>query len=536
MKYIKLLVLVLVLPLSVSEAQEVDWWQSFGAGSDETITKIEKDSKGNFIVLGTYDQIFDIGDNTMVIEGGQEFFLAKFNKSGVVQWARTFTGVGVDQGTDIAIDEQDVIYLAAYFNQKVRINDEAIFAEGGVDGLIMQISPDGFNGWIKNMGGSGTSRTLGIFVDATHVYATGDFEGTGRMESFLINSNGGRDIWMAKIEKTEALTSWVKSFGGAGDERFNRIIKDFRNDLYVCGAFSGSFTLGNQTLTAANGEDVLLAKLNNEGTPIWAKQATGNYDGNEALFLEVDDEANIYVSGLFGNTLSFGDQNLVSNSETDGFLMSLNANGGLRWAFNTQTSGAGRLNGLHLLNNKIYVAGTAQNGTLFGSETINNAQGSLAFMAGFSLDGSLQRIGYFDGPGNEAGVDLTGSNEEVTMVGTFEQSLDLDGETATAVGGSDIFLAKINAVSLTTDVEEVSQELPLEFRLDQVNKSIRVILPEDLVKAKGTIHLWDSQGRLIASKKAGVQTDFNLSNESAGVYYVQWSDGRRKLTEAFVLY
>jgi hypothetical protein len=536
MKYIKLLALMAVLPFSVLDAQEVDWWTSFGAGSDETITKIEQDSKGNFIVLGTYDQIFDIDGNTLVIEGGQEFFLAKFSPTGNTLWVRSFTGVRADQGADLSIDDQDVIYLAAYFDSKVRVNDEAIFAEGGIDGLVMQITPAGFNGWIKNMGGAETSRALGIWVDATHVYAVGDFEGTGKMEDFIINSQGGTDMWMAKIEKSEALISWVKSYGGTGDDRFTAIVKDFRDDLYVCGASSSTFIFGNQTFTASSGEDVFVAKLTDEGSPIWTKQATGDFEGNEALFMEVDEEANIYVSGLFANTLTVGGQSLNAGSDTDGFLLSYNANGGLRWTQHTQTSGAGRLNGLYILNNRLYVAGTAQNGTLFDEEVVSDAQGDLAFLAGLDLDGKLQRIGYFDGPGNEAGVDLSGRNENIAMIGTFEQSLDFDGETATSVGGSDVFLARINAVSLTTDVEEVRQDFALEVRMDQAAKRLSVVLPEALLKANGTIHLWDQQGRMIARKKAGVQTDFNLNDEGAGVYYVQWSDGRRKISEAFMVY
>jgi hypothetical protein len=536
MKYIKLLTWIVLLPFSVLDAQEVDWWTSFGAGSDETITKIERDSKGNFIVLGTYDQVFDIDGNTLVIEVGQEFFLAKFSPTGDALWVRSFTGIGVDQGADIAVDEQDVIYLAAYFDSKVRINDEAIFAEGGVDGLVMQISPAGFNGWIKNLGGAETSRTLGIWVDGTHVYAVGDFEGTGKMDDFIINSQGGTDMWMAKIEKTEAIISWVKSYGGAGDDRFTRIVKDFRDDLYVCGASGSTFTFGSQTFTAGSGEDVFVGKQTYEGTPIWSKQATGNFEGNEALFMEVDEEANIYVSGLFANTLTVGDRSLTAGADTDGFLLSFNANGGLRWTQHTQTSGAGRLNGLHILNNRLYVAGTAQDGTLFDQEVVSGAQGDLAFLAGFSLAGNLQRIGYFDGPGNEAGVDLSGQNESIAMIGTFEQSLDFDGETATSVGGSDIFLARINAVSLTTDVEEVPQEVAMEVRMDQAAKRLSVVLPEALLKANGTLQLWDRQGRLIARKKAGIQTDFDLNKESAGVYYVQWSDGRRKFSEAFMVY
>ncbi len=538
MKYTTLtigLFLFVFLPLT---AQEIDWWTSFGAGSSETVTKVTTDTKGNIVVLGTHDEIFDIGNNTLVIEREQEFFLAKFDRSGTPLWVRTFTGVGLDQGADIAIDDQDIIYLAAYFDNKVRINDEVIFAEGGMDGLIMQITPAGFNGWIKNIGGTETQRTLGITVDASHVYAVGDFENFGKIDDIIIESVGGRDMWIAKIEKTEARLQWLKRFGGSGDERLNSIVKDFRGDLYACGAFSGSFQLGTQTLNAVNGSDALITKLTDQGEPIWVKEIKGDYEQNEALNLEVDEVANIYVSGIFGNTVNLAENiNLTAGPDSDGFLLSYNANGGLRWSHRIQTQGPGRLNGLQIRNNRLYVAGTAENGTLFDQENITNAEGAYAFLAGFALDGRLQRLGLFDGPGKNEGIDLTGENETISLVGTFEQTLDFGGETATSVGGTDIFIANIDATTLITDVEEQPLEAALELQVDPAVKSLTVLFPHSSDDANnGYLQIWDAQGRLLQMKKANRQTLFDLSNVSSGVYFVQWRNGGRQLSKAFVLY
>ncbi len=520
-----------------SNAQTIDWWNSFGASSDEQVMKVEQDSKGNIIVMGTYDQIFDIDDETLVIEGGQEFFLAKFDKTGKTLWARSFTGVGPDMGADFFVDTDDVIYLAAIFDSKVRINNEAIFAEGGIDGLVMQITPAGFNGWIKNMGGDGIQTARSIWVDATDVYVVGDFSGTGTFDNFIVESAGGTDMWITRIEKTEAVTQWVITFGGTGDDSFHALVKDFRNDLYVVGSFSGSFSFGNQAISATSGKDVFIGKLSTLGVPIWVKTAVGNYDGNEALNLDVDIEANIYLSGVFGNTLTVDNDTILNaGTDSDGFLLSYNANGGFRWGQSIATSAAGRINGLKQWNNNIYVAGTTQNGTLFGTEVVNDAKGSMAFLAGFDLNGKLLRLGRFDSNGDDEGVDLTGINESITMVGTFEQSLDFDGETATSTGGKDIFVARIDATTLVTDTDEPFENTKLDFQIDQYNKSLRVFLPEILLKNKGAIQVFNAEGKLIREREALFETQLDLSTVTSGVYFLQWTDGRHRVSSSFVLF
>lgn len=537
MKYKFTLMLVFTLSISILNGQDVNWWKSFGAGSNETITKVEIDNKGNIVVLGTFDQIFEIDGNPLVIEGGQEFFLAKFDKTGRTLWVRTFTGIGVDQGADIAIDDQNIIYLAAHFDSKVRINDEAIFSEGGVDGLIMQISEAGFNGWIKNFGGVGIQRTLGILVDASDVYAVGDYTEQGRLDNYIVQNEGGADMWIAKIEKTEARVLWAKRFGGSGDDKLTGIVKDFRGDFYVSGAFSDSITIGNQTHRATNGSDVFVAKLTNAAEPIWSKAISSPYESAEGTHIEVDEEANIYITGVFDNSLSIGDASLSSGPDTDGFLLSMNANGGLRWWHSLQTAGPGRLNGLKQWNNRVYVAGTAQNGLLFGQENVTGAQGAFAFMAGFGLDGALKRFGLFDGPGDDEGADLTGEQEKISLIGTFEQSIDLGGEMASSNGGVDLFVANVDATTLLTNVEDiVVHNATLDLRLDQAEKSLTILLPEQLQTHDGHIRIWDTQGRLLSTKKATPQTEFDLSRVSTGVYFVQWSDGRNSVSSSFVLY
>jgi hypothetical protein len=79
--------------------------------------------------------------------------------------------------------------------------------------------------------------------------------------------------------------------------------------------------------------DVFLVKLDADGQPIWFQRGTGSsHDAGNAIGL--DAEGDVYVSGLFVGSASFGSQRLTSTSgQADVFFVKYNRDGDFLWAF-----------------------------------------------------------------------------------------------------------------------------------------------------------------------------------------------------------
>lgn len=276
------------------KAQAQNWYSTFGSDQEERVWKVKKDSKGNIYVLGNYTKSFSIETEFLVLEAEDEFFLAKFDKNGNITWVRTWTGIGLDLGTDIVIGDDDLVYVSASFFSKARINNDAIFGEEGQDGFIMQLSEDGFNGWIRTYGGTRNDHCYGLYVDGNVIFGVGGFEGSAPFESeILLETKGASDMWIGQFRLDDGFPNWVIPFGSTGDEVLNAVVKDFRNDLYVIGSFEGEAAFGNRTYDSGSGKDLLLGKVNFIGNPIWSEQL--NVEGDATFFpeIEVDEEANI---------------------------------------------------------------------------------------------------------------------------------------------------------------------------------------------------------------------------------------------------
>lgn len=134
---------------------------------------------------------------------------------------------------------------------------------------------------------------------------------------------------------------WAKkfqvSFYFAGDSS-----TDASGNTYMTGAFSSMTDFGDTTLTSAGDTDAFVVKTNKFGTVLWAERfGGGGLDSGVAI--TTDASGNIYTTGRFSSTATFGSVTLTSPSTHKGlFVVKQNASGTVLWA--TQFSSPGTIN------------------------------------------------------------------------------------------------------------------------------------------------------------------------------------------------
>src|SRR4029077_12798519 len=130
--------------------------------------------------------------------------------------------------------------------------------------------------------------------------------------------------------------SWIHahSFGGSGDD-FAWAIKVGPDDQqYVTGQFSSTAQFAHTTLRSAGGTDIFLAKYGRSGELRWIVRA-GGPDVDSGQGLDFDRVGNIYLTGSFTNSATFGSTNGVTKTVTGPgvtiFLAKYRPSGSLVW-------------------------------------------------------------------------------------------------------------------------------------------------------------------------------------------------------------
>jgi hypothetical protein len=240
------------------------------------------------------------------------------------------------------------------------------------------------------------------------------------------------------------------------------------NQQYVTGRFSGTAQFGSTTLVSAGGLDIFLAKYGRSGKLLWVVQAGG--PGEDLGFgLDFDRAGNIYVTGGFTDTATFGSTNGVTKTVTGiggtMFLAKYRPSGALVWV-QTGVAPYDQVNGSNGVavdpaSGTVYITGVSQGDVIFSSAngTVNTVPGVGTWhmvLAKYDTRGNFQW-----GQTNEASPNsipwavAVDAEDNAYVTGWLEDTTTFysnDGEDITVVGFSpaqttsdypdDAFLAK----------------------------------------------------------------------------------------------
>ena len=214
-------------------------------------------------------------------------------------------------------------------------------AFGSQDVAITKLDPSGNLIWTKQIGGTGFETPQVIEADASgNIYVFGYFNGTLDMNpgpgTTNLVSAGADDLYCGKYDVNGSLL-WAVRTGGTGTEQSYGFDLDASGDPVIYGYFQNTvdFDPGPATanLTAGFAGSDFILKLNADGTYNNALLMASAY-GNK---MTIDDADNIYITGLFWETVDFDPgpavHNLVASGfSADAFVLKLNSANVYQWA------------------------------------------------------------------------------------------------------------------------------------------------------------------------------------------------------------
>ena len=427
-------------------AQRWDWAKKGGGSSSDGGYGIAVDGAGNTYVTGYFEGTASFGGTSLTSSGGKDVFVAKYDTSGNLLWAKKGGGTDWDEGYGIAVDSAGNTYVTGYFEGTASFGGTSLTSSGSNDVFVAKYDASGNVLWEKKAGGTNFDKGRGIAVDGSgNAYVTGEFSGTASFGGTTLSSSGTyiADIFVAKYDASGNVL-WAKKAGGSSWDEGRSIAVDGSGNTYVTGYFLGTANFGGTTLTSSGSNDVFVAKYDASGNVLWAKKGGGSsLDGGSGI--AVDGSGNAYVTGEFSGTASFGGTTLSSSGGSDIFVAKYDASGAVLWAkkawgtsddlgFGIAVDGSGNT----------YVSGFFEGTASFGGTTLSSSGSRDIFIAKYDASGSVlwakKAGGTSDDEGEGIAVDGAG-NTYVT--GYFEGTASFGGDTLISSGSRDIFIAKL---------------------------------------------------------------------------------------------
>lgn len=277
-------------------------------------------------------------------------------------WVRTWGGdtTNIEQSHGMCIMSDGCILVAGVYSGTNVDFDPGpqtalkTWAGGTSDMFLVKYNPGGAFQWVKTWGTTGDEVAYGVVVDSSdNIYMSGHFNtnmdfdpGPGTVQ---LNTNGLFDSFMMKLDSAGNFL-WAKSWGGGEfDIAYHPIIDRTNGFVYTYGFYRSApcdFDPGSGVVNRSNtgGQssqwcDAYLQKFDLNGN--WLAVATWGSAGYEIINKGfVDSSGNLYLTGLWSNTVDFDPGAGVVNrtwasgqaaTSHDSFLLSLNSAGTFRW-------------------------------------------------------------------------------------------------------------------------------------------------------------------------------------------------------------
>ncbi len=319
---------------------ELRWVRKLGgSGSDRAFDIYEG------IVTGTFHGEIDLGNGVEFSSRGEgDILIADFDFNGNLQWARQIGSDGDDRGYGVIVDNTGVdTYVCGEFSETVTFgdgeaNETKLSSKGQTDIFVARLNSfDGDMEWVKRAGGPSVDRARDVSIEddsPNGVFVTGWFIGPADFDSQTLNDKGGGDIFLARYAANDGDLRFVVQAGGPRFEQGNKVAAirldtdsgpnagpQFATAL-ITGEFRDTITFGKgepteTTLTSNGDDDVYVAKYNELGHFLWAKQIGGpgeddvrGIDIAEFDFTnqpsDIDDISNSFIAGSFSSRVEFG--------------------------------------------------------------------------------------------------------------------------------------------------------------------------------------------------------------------------------------
>ncbi len=310
------------------EPSHINWLQQAGGPNQEHVSYLKKDASGNQYLLGSFSGAITIGGLALSTGLAIDYFVAKYNPEGELQWAHRLTTHLPSEGSykvnDMHVAADGTITLAGSYSGDLSIGSANFYTPPqGSNIFYTRLATNGHPLWTHSLGSwEGYETAEGLDVDIHgNIYLTGTLLGqinlTGPEEkkvytAYLLKTNNQGSIQWVKQNTISPFDQEYIDYVGTPDQwdqytprAFGKSVKvDNEGNIILAGSVNLTVFWDGQPVSSKYARtydnSVYIIKFTPQGQPIWSSHIENHYEsGSTFNVLEVDKNGNIYIAGHY---------------------------------------------------------------------------------------------------------------------------------------------------------------------------------------------------------------------------------------------
>jgi len=505
------------------------------------------DQSGNLYVTGyfnsptiTFDSI-TLNNNTVNFKA--DIFLAKYSPSGNLLWVKSAGGTNNDLALSCTIDPNGNVIIAGYYSSPVLTIGGFQLNNAGYDDIfIAEFNSGGSVLWAKSFGGALEDLCFSVSCDSIGTaYIAGYFQSSDIIfDNDTLHNTGALDFYVARFGINVGGVSWARSATGTDNDIAYSVAADASGNAYVAGYyFSPTLNFGTTSASNQGGYDIFVCKYDVSGNLQWMNDAGGT-SSDVSRSIAVDFSGNVYLTGYFGDVLTFGNTTLTA-SATDFFLAAFDNSGNDRWATSGGAAYGEEGTGVCTdYNGNVYISGTFESPSItIGNTTLTNAGSFIedSYIAGYDNNGNnLWAKGIGGADVDIANAVCTDGSANLFTTGFYGSStISFDAITLTNIAGApyqDVFTAKLSAPVNVSETNFIGKDVHLF-----PNPATSELTVNSRQYTINTVDISDLTGRNVYRLKninSSQSLEINISDLPPDIYFVKIETDKKIFVEKFV--
>lgn len=445
--------------LTVVTEPDFLWAKHFGGTNNDECLAVAADANGNTYAAGYFSGATDFGGTNLTSLGGEDGFVAKFNPAQNLVWLHQLGGTNHDRANALALDSAGNVIVAGQFSATIDFGGTNLTSFGSNDVFLAKFDATGALLWARQAGNTNSDFARSVAVHSTgDIAVAGQFQLNAVFDGVTVTNRNtsGWDVFVARYDSAGQLL-WVQGAGGNTssnhDDRLRGVAFDPAGNVLTCGSFLYGMTFGSVSLNNNRaGQEIFMVKYSPTGGVLWARSSTITLQtpqsvDDEAMAVASDRDGNIFLAGYFQNQITMASNTIfaANTNVPDLFLARYDANGNALWL---RTAGGVATDSALALatdnSGNALLAGSFTGPAQFGSQTLSGIGGADAFAAMYDATGNLVKLRKLGGMGDDAAQGAAYDGRGNLVLGGFHTGASVVGNTPLpSNGGRDAFVAKL---------------------------------------------------------------------------------------------
>ncbi|MCB2377233.1 T9SS type A sorting domain-containing protein [Hymenobacter sp. BT635] len=526
-----LAVACVVATLPAARAQQYApplWLNAYTPGfAPVASSSLASDAQGNTYAAFSFTGSITIGGTMLTSQGLSDGCLVKYTPTGTVAWILPFSTATNESAADVALDAAGNAYVTGSFTSPLQVGGgngvQLSSSSTAAKVFVVRVSPQGVPEWAQQSapGASTSANGYSVDVDAQgNVYACGLYSGSVFFGPAAVGatSRTGFGVFLLRLR---AATGEAQAAAAAFDYQpapppvtyqLPRLAVGAGGSVYIANSFAVPLEVSGTSYTTRGNNDLLVVKYSAQGMAEWVRQE-GGPDEDRVTDAAVDGNDNLYLTGTFDGVTTFGTTALPWAGGLDGFLAKYSPLGALLWVQAHGGPGSDGWGSVSLdAGGAPHVAGHFSTGARLGSSTLTAVGSNDIVVASYRPEGQLGWVQQAGGTGSDVGFHIGFRQPYLYVFGTFTGSCSFGGRPVSSTTTTTAnFLARLGDPTLATQAAR-----PRTLGLYPNPAFDQLHLPT--LPAGTPVQLLDALGRLARATTVSAAAQVSVRGLTPGLY------------------